>query len=219
MSRILRRGQSAETATTASVAHSEIVPSSLLPLLIERLESRERIHVLDLGTGNQSTLNYFIGRNAAIHFADLFSCDLVLNAEDEVSTATACEQLVQYMRLPDDLVFDVCMFWDALHYLPLDALGGLSRALAPHLGPNSIGYGFGSLHSGARAEEPDWRPEGSGCRYGIEDDAHLRLTSVERQERYYAHTQQQLDEFFPALTIQKATLLQEGRLELLFARS
>ncbi len=196
----------------------ETVTSRLLPLLLEQIESRERIQVLDLGSGAQSTLNFFAGRNAAIHFVDLFSCDLVLNPPEELSTAEACTQLVQYLRLPDDLTFDVCMFWDALHYLSLSALEGLSRALAPHLGPRSLGYGFGSLHSGARAGEPGWQPENVGCRYGIEDGSHLRLASVEREGRYHAHTQQQLDEYFPALSIQKATLLQEGRLELLFAR-
>jgi hypothetical protein len=187
-------------------------------MLLEQIESRERIHVLDLGSGAQSTLNFFRDRNAAIHFVDLFSSDLVVSPTEERSTAQACEELVQYLRLPEGLVFDVCMFWDALHYLSLDALEGFSRALAPHLGPASVGYGFGSLHSGARAEEPDWQPENEGCRYGIEDGSHLKLTKVEREGRYHAHTQQQLEEFFPALSIQKATLLQEGRLELLFAR-
>jgi hypothetical protein len=196
-----------------------MVTSRLLPLLLEQIESRERIHVLDLGSGAQSTLNFFAGRNAAIHFVDLFSCDLVLHPDEAMNTAVACEQLVQHLRLPDGLLFDVCMFWDALHYLPLEALEGLSRTLAPHLGPKSLGFGFGSLHSGARAEEPGWQPESSGFRFGIEDASHLKLTSVEREGRYHAHTQQQLDEFFPAMSIQKATLLKEGRLELLFTRN
>lgn len=217
MSRMLR-GRRAPDSASIRHARPQTVSSRLLPLLLEQIESRERIHVLDMGSGAQSTLNFFAGRNAAIHFVDLFSCELVVQPPDELSTADACELLVQYLRLPDGLTFDVCMFWDALHYLSLGALEGLSRALAPHLGPQSLGYGFGSLHSGARAEEPGWRPENTGCRYGIEDGAHLRLTGVEREGRYHAHSQQQLDEFFPALSIQKATLLQEGRLELLFAR-
>ena len=217
MSRVLRR-QREPNAATQTKSRPEMVSSRLLPLLLEKIETRERINVLDLGSGSQSTLNFFAGRNAAIHFVDLYSCELVVNPPEEVNAAEACEQLVQYLRLPDGIVFDVCMFWDALHYLPLGALEGLSRALAPHLGPGTLGYGFGSLHSGARAEEPGWKPEKAGCRYGIEDGSHLRLVSVEREGCYRAHTQQQLDEFFPALSIQKATLLQEGRLELLFAR-
>jgi SAM-dependent methyltransferase len=214
---MLRSRRDPESASI-SKPRSETVKSRLLPLLLEQVETRERIHVLDMGSRSQSTLNFFAGRNAAIHFVDLFSCDLVMNAPEEVNTAEACAQLEAYLRLPDGLVFDVCMLWDALHYLPLDALQGLSRALAPHLGPGTLGYGFGSLHSGARSEEPGWQPKNEGCRYGIEDGSHLKLTGVERQGRYHAHTQQQLDEYFPALSIQKATLLQEGRLELLFAR-
>jgi hypothetical protein len=183
------------------------------------MENRERLHVLDLGGGSQSTLNFFAGRNAAIHFVDLYASELVIDPPDELNAAHACEYLSAYLRLPDDLVFDVCMFWDALHYLPLPALEGLSRALAPHIGAATLGYGFGSLASGARADEPDWQPSNVGCRYGIEDQSHLRLQPVERPGRHRAHTQQQLDEYFPALTIQKATLLREGRLELLFARN
>ncbi len=218
MSRMLRRRQPVDAGAASRRSRPQSVSSRLLPLLLEQIESRERLHVLDLGSGAQSTLNFFAGRNAAIHFVDLFSCDLVTSPPEEINTAEACEQLLGYLRLPDGLVFDVCMFWDALHYLSLPALEGLSRALAPNLGATSLGYGFGSLHSGARAEEPGWQPESSGCRYGIEDESHLKLTPIEREGRYHAHTQQQLDEFFPALSIQKATLLQEGRLELLFAR-
>ena len=195
-----------------------MVSSRLLPVLMERIENRERLHVLDLGSGSQSTLNFFAGRNAAIHFVDLFSADLAVEPPDELSTAEACEQLVQYLRLPEDLVFDVCMLWDALHYLPLAGLEGLSRALVPHINSRTLGYGFGALASGGRGEEPGWRPENQGCRYGIEDQAHLKITPVERPGRYRAHTQKQFDEFFPAMSIQKATLLQEGRLELLFTR-
>ena len=217
MSRILR-GRGGPDASSAVTDQSQTVSSGLLPVIMEQLEVRERIQVLDLGSGSQSTLNFFAGRKAAIHFVDLFSSDVVLQPQDDLNTANACEQLLNYLRLPDGLVFDVCMFWDALHYLPLPALEGLSRALAPHLDARSLGYGFGSLHSGARTEEPDWEPQNQGCRYGIEDGSHLKLTPIERQGRYHAHTQQQLDEFFPALSIQKATLLQEGRLELLFAR-
>lgn len=212
------RGRRGPDSNPAAKARSETVSSRLLPLIMEQLEPRQRLHVLDLGSGSQSTLNFFAGRNAAIHFVDLFSCELVLNPAETLNTAAACDQIIEYLRLPEGLVFDVCMFWDALHYLPLPALEGLSRALAPHLSAASLGYGFGSLHSGARAEEPGWQPEQQGCRYGIEDGAHLKLTRIDRQGRYHAHTQQQLDEFFPALSIQKATLLQEGRLELLFAR-
>ena len=212
------RGRGGSDSSPAAKVRSETVSSRLLPLIMEQLETRERIQVLDLGSGSQSTLNFFSGRKAAIHFVDLISSDVVLQPEEDLNTANACDQLLSYFRLPDGLVFDVCMFWDALHYLSLPALEGLSRALAPHLDARSLGYGFGSLHSGARAEEPGWEPENQGCRYGIEDGSHLKLTPIERQGRYHAHTQQQLDEFFPALSIQKATLLQEGRLELLFAR-
>lgn len=139
MSRLLR-GRRGPDSNPAAKAGPETVNSRLLPLIMEQLEQRQRLHVLDLGSGSQSTLNFFAGRNAAIHFVDLFSCDLVLNPAEMVNTAAACDQILVHLRLPEGLVFDVCVFWDVLHYLPLPSLEGLSRSLAPHLSASSLGY-------------------------------------------------------------------------------
>ena len=199
-------------------APAEILTSRLLPLLLEAAQDRERINVLDLGSGSQSTVDFFAGYNARIHFVDLYSCALVTDPPEQLDTATASALIEEYLHLPDGLAFDVCLFWDVLHHLSRTALEGLSRALGPFLGRRTLGYGFGSLHSGARAAERSGSDQGLHYRYGIEDGSHLRLRPVELTGRYHAHTQQQLDEYFPAMAIQKATLLREGRLELLFSR-
>ena len=183
------------------------------------METRDRLQVLDLGGGSQSTLNCFSGRNATIHFVDVYSSQLVTEPAEGLSAAQACEDLSQYLRLPDGVIFDVCMFWDALHYLPPPGLEGLSRALSPHIDANTLGYGFGALASGARREAGGRPAEQQGCRHGIDDQSHLKLTPTERPGTHHAYTQQQLEACFPVLTIQKATLLQEGRLELIFGRN
>ncbi len=208
-------------SSNAGGRHSEpdAVSSRLLPMLLEGMEERGRINVLDAGTGAQSTVDFFAGYHARIHFVDLLGCMFVTDPPEELDAATAAQAFKQYLSLPEGLVFDVCLFWDTFHHIDLVALEGLSRALAPHIDRRTLGYGFGALHAGARAGDPTLNSGREYYRYGILKGTHLLLRPGECTTPYHAHTQQQLTEHFPALTIQRATLLQEGRLELLFGRS
>lgn len=196
----------------------DAVASRLLPMLLEGLDQRGRIHVLDAGPGSQSTVDFFAGYNACIHFVDLLGCELVVDPPEELEAEAAAQAFERYLDLPDGLIFDVCLFWDTFHHVDLVALEGLSRALAPHIDARTLGYGFGALHAGARAGDPTLNSGREYFRYGILKGTHLLLRPGETTTRYHAYTQQQLTEHFPALTIQRATLLQEGRLELLFGR-
>lgn len=214
---LLKRGRPASADTSGRTAAPEAVTSRLLPLLLEAVESRGRVNVLDAGSGSQSTVDFFAGRNARIHFVDLYGCELVTSPPETIDVATACRTFESYLRLPGDLKFDICLFWDTFHHMSLTALEGLSRALAPHLDRHTLGYGFGSLHSGARGMGSDSSPQ-AHHRYAVRDGDHLQLRPTVLPGKYHSHTQQQLDERFPAMVIQKATLLREGRLELLFAR-
>lgn len=212
----LKKKRAGSGGTSPPAKEPEGVTSRLLPRLLEAVESHERVNVLDAGSGAQSTVDFFASRNSRIHFVDLYRCDLVVNPPEELDVASACSAFEDYFRFPDDLRFDICLFWDTFHHMSLTALEGFSRALAAHLGPDTLGYGFGSIRSGAVAHELD--TSASYHRYGVQDADHLLLRSAILPGRYHSHTQQQLDEHFPAMVIQKATLLQEGRLELLFSR-
>ena len=215
---MLTRKRSVPGGAGARRGEPDAVASRLLPMLLEGLEDRGRINVLDAGTGAQSTVDFFAGYHARIHFVDLLSCELIVAPPEDLDVAAAAAGFERYLNLPSDLVFDVCLFWDSLHHLDLVALEGLSRALSPHMDARTLGYGFGALHAGARAGDPELNRGREHFRYGILKGTHLLLKPDESPTRYHAHTQQQLSEHFPALTIQRATLLQEGRLELLFAR-
>ncbi len=184
-------------------------------MMLEQLESRGRLNVLDAGSGSQSTVDFFAAHSARIQFADLFSCDIVNEVPEDITAGSAAEYFARYLNLPDDLVFDVCLFWDAFHHMDLRLLEGLSRALAPHFDSRTLGYGFGSLHQGARKNERGQGGAQERYRFGILKGSHLLLRPDATMGPYHAHTQQELTEHFPALTIQRATLLQEGRLELL----
>ncbi|MGE0624820.1 MAG: hypothetical protein AB7I04_17550 [Pseudomonadales bacterium] len=215
---MLTRKRTASSGAGGPRAEPDAVASRLLPMLLEGIENRGRIQVLDAGPGAQSTVDFFAGYNARIHFTDLLGCELLTDPPEAPDTRAAAEAFTRYLDLPDDLIFDVCLFWDTFHHIDLIALEGLSRALAPHVGPGTLGYGFGALHAGARAGDPTLNSGRGHYRYGILRGTHLLLRPGESGTRYHAHTQQQITEHFAALTIQRATLLQEGRLELLFAR-
>ena len=114
--------------------------------------------------------------------------------------------MYQQLGLSEDTRINVCLMWDYLHYLDLQTLEVLSAILQPQLAKGARGYGFGCL----RGKQPD-----DTSHYGIANIEHLATQPVTQQSRYFAHSQQDLGEHFPALHISRATLLREGRLELL----
>lgn len=187
-------------------------------MLLGALESRRQIRVLDVGGGAQSTIDFFGAMNAKIHFADLFSSGLFVNPPEEIDAPTAFRLMRDYLDVPANVVFDICLFWDAFHHVDINVLRGLSMALEPHLDDRSLGYGFGALYAGAKAEEGVVEEPAERYRYGILDEEHLTLHPTARTGRYFSHSQQQIGEYFTALTIQRATLLRDNRLELLLAR-
>ncbi len=184
-------------------------------MLLETVEHRERIHVLDASGGSQGTVDFFSGRKARIHFLDLCGCPLVADPPEAVEVAEAAEVFRRYLDLPPDLLFDVCLFWDTFHHMDLAILQGLSQALAPHFDERTLGYGFGALHAGAAAGQVGHGRKTQRYRYGLINGADLLLRQDDTDLPYHAYTQRQLNDYFPALTTQRATLLREGHLELL----
>ena len=171
------------------------------------MEERERVVVLDVGPGVQSTVEFFAGFNGRIHVVDLYSCDLFTDPPEELDAESAAVQLTEYLQLPADVVFDICLFWDLLHRADLPLLRGLSLALAPHMNEHTLGYGFATLHR--QSLEPS--------RYGIRASDQLEIRPLDTARRFFPHTQQQISEHFTDLSIQRATLLKAGYLELLLA--
>ena len=205
-------------------AERELITSGLLPSLLEGCEERDRTVVLDAGSGAQCTVEYFSKYNGRIHFVDLYSCELLANVRkendpketvpeekvlEEIDADSACEIFLDFLTLPQDVTFDICLLWDVLLYVDLPVLEGLSRALSPHIDRQTLGYAFGSHHATTL----------DNSRYGISDESHLEVRSqgADSIGQYYPHSQQQLAEHFNCLAIQRATLLKGGRLELLFS--
>ena len=184
--------------------HQELIVSRLLPMLLEGVEEHDRLVVLDVGAGVQSTVDFFGQYNTHIHFVDLYSSPLLVAPPEEIDAETACRLFREYLCL-SEVTFDICLFWDALHRVDLVLLQGLSLALRPHLHRGTRGFAFGTLYGNTLDHHS----------YGICDFEHLAARATDSKGRFFAHTQKLIDEHFASFVIERATLLRTGRLELL----
>ncbi|MEM9622971.1 MAG: hypothetical protein AAF993_15070 [Pseudomonadota bacterium] len=198
----------AKTAEAAQPADKpETVNSRLLPEALTGLESEQRLAILDLGPGDAATVSFFSQFNARMFFLDLLDCEEIIDPPEDLSLADAIKICQRHIKLPHDVYFDVVLLWDYLHYLQVPMLEALSATLQSHLMRHARGYGFGALHG----DQPLQR-----IRYGIAGAAALVSRPPEPHVPFKAYSQQRLNEHFLCMRIGKATLLQEGRLELLF---
>ena len=104
--------------------HQELIVSRLLPMLLEGVEEHDRLVVLDVGAGVQSTVDFFGQYNTHIHFVDLYSSPLLVAPPEEIDAETACRLFREYLCL-SEVTFDICLFWDALLRVDLVLLQGL----------------------------------------------------------------------------------------------
>ena len=183
----------------------QVLASRLLPEVFEGHQPGDRLSVLDLGTGNAKTVQFLSQFQAKVHFVDLAEHAELLGQKD-LTAAQALTTCTQLLGLPSTARYDIVMLWDVVHYLSPGMLEALSSVLEPHTLKHTKGYGFGSLQSD-RIHQP------FAC--GIVDEAQIVLEPSEGLP-YCAHSQQQMNQ--KCMRIAKATLLQEGKLELLFER-
>ena len=187
------------------------IASRLLGEVFTGVAPGDAITVLDLGPGCAPTLNFLGQYRAKVFFADLASClPLITTASEDYDSDFLVQTTREHIGLSHDTQIDICLFWDFLHLLDTDRLEVLAQALAPHLHRGSRGHGFGALHSN--------RPADIG-HFGIADVGHLIPLDAEHATSgaaYHTHTQVHIAEHFGCFRIARGTLLQEGRLEILF---
>ena len=165
------------------------------------------VHVLDFGSGTGATVNFLTTYRAKVYFADMLDQPLDIAVTEDASVLQTQELLAAQLALPEGVQFDVVLFWDFLHMLDITQLEALSSILYPHLHRNTRGYGFGTLRPSEQLQP---------SRFSIAALDQLEISPVAGAEPFVAHSQQRLNEHFFAMQVARATLLQEGRLELLF---
>jgi hypothetical protein len=199
--RRLNTAKGEPTATTLT--------SRLLPELFAGFDELDQITVLDLGAGNADTVDFLARYRVKIFFSDLLNHRVLAKLQAQTDIADLDDLIRQQLDIPANTTIDICLLWDGLHYLDLATMEALSRVMDPLLHDDSRGYGFGTLHG---------RVPPDSNRYGIAGTNSLIARTADQTPKYIPHSQQYLTNHFNALQISRATLLREGRLELLFEK-
>ena len=185
----------------------EELSSQLLAEVFAPWEPPGSLQVLDLGGGEASTLEFLSRYDLQIFFADLLRDPPGWRPEEEPSQQQILDRLNKELGLETGRRLDVILFWDYLHYLDTPALEALSSVLYPHVHNHTRAYALGAIGSTSQTEK---------YRYAINDAQSLILRPASNDAHYYAHSQQTFNHYFTTLTISRATLLRNGRLELMF---
>ena len=179
--------------------------SQLLPGLFEAITEDQRITVLHLGPVLPETLEFFSGLRCKLYINDLFA-ELPLSFEpgDEL---TVQQRFSELLAFPEDVRFDLCLFWDLLNYLDEEGIRALMQCLRPHLDDASRAHAFGVHNTRAPQRER---------RFGIVSQAELALRPrPTRLPGYAPHPQARLAEWLDGFDVKRSVLLAESRLELL----
>lgn len=142
-------------ALQINVTETEILPSRLLPDILDRVASASPLMVLDVGMAVHETVEYFGQQRCRLHFSsfhDALLSPLVLTHKAKidqiVDEAERQEQVIDawrkrfttMMNFQKGTVFDLCLFWDFFSYLDDPALKAFSDALSPYLGRHTVAH-------------------------------------------------------------------------------
>ena len=193
---------------------AEVRQTLLLPLLFEQVEDDLPVTVLDVGAGVPETVTFLSRYRCRVHFAGLFDAHQLVDVPDEDADAYLDEVFAGLLGFPDGTLFDVCLLWDFLSFLPVPALRAFSRALAPYLHRGTRGHGFGAFKANAPAMRRD--APSQILQYGVRDGE--TLVARPRGDglgRTFSHSRAVLAENLSCFEIARGTLLREGTMELL----
>lgn len=181
--------------------------SKLLSLIFQQLQDRPHLTVLDLGCATPETVDFFAQFRCKLFFVDLLSEPLVVAAESDQDKDTPAPDFGDVMNFPPGTHFDICLFWDCLHYLDDASLKAFSAALQPYVSRNTRGHGIGVMNTNTTI---------GNFNYGIQNleklNARLRRES---QLPCNPHPPAALKKLVSCFNIDKSLLLVDGRLELL----
>ena len=181
--------------------------SKLLPLLLDQIDTKRRITVLELGRAQPETIHFFSSFRCKIHVIDLYS-ELHAGRFDRSSSGmTLQRQFQELFHFDKGTVLDVCLLWDLPHYLEEKLLRAFSSALWPWLQPGSMAHAFG-VHSAATTL--------LNREYGIIDSKTIsvRHRSTE-QLKNSPHPQSFMQEWLTCFATTSGVLLPDGKVETL----
>ncbi len=211
-----RRGSGDAVAAAPVARRGELRQTLLLPLVFERIDGSQPVNVLDVGSGAAETVSFFSEYRCRLHFADLFEAPGLSLLPEEDADDYFDAVFDAHCSFPEGTLFDICLLWDFLNYLPVPALRAFSRALRPYLHRDTVGHGFGAFKAKATSPAASWAAPNLGMTYAIHDRETLlvrpRLGGAVGE---YPHARTVLADAFDCFEIVRGTLLKEGAMELL----
>lgn len=179
----------------------------LFRTLVEKLQTRDRWIVLDLGAARAQTIALFGQFSCRLDIADIADgLDALNGLPDPVILADSAEALLPRRRNePADIVF--C--WDILNYLERPALQAFMARIAERARPGTLVHAlivYSETHMPARPGN-----------YVPQQDNSLLDISVQRDDRPAPrYSPEDFDRYMPGYLIERAMLLGNGMQEFLF---
>jgi hypothetical protein len=151
-------------AEKLNMSSMETLPTRLLPDLLEKHADTSPLMVFDMGFGVQETIAFFGDRRCRLHFAGIPDAliappsirsktpfgQMVTKVEQDATMQNAWfERFQSTMKFAPGTHFDLCLFWDFFNYLDDLALKAFADALAPYVGPQTVGHAYILLKSEA----------------------------------------------------------------------
>jgi len=190
--------------------NKELLPSRLLPEVLERIRENAVLTVLDVGYGVPETVDYFGERHCKIHFSGFHDALRTARqprpAEEAMDEARWRELFQQAMPYSPDTTFDLCLFWDFLSYLDDMPLKIFTETLAPYLNKDTVGYGYALLKDDRSVLDRT---------YGIVDEGQLMVRQAGLGSlQGYSRPQARLARLMSGFSISHSVLRRDGLLEM-----
>ncbi len=100
----------------------------LLPHVFKGIDFAQKLYVLDVGSAQPKSIEFFSRFRCRLYVADLFDPSVLGRNVDSLST---------FLEYAKNVYFDVCLLWDYLNYMDDAALKEFLSALSGHIHPNT----------------------------------------------------------------------------------
>lgn len=192
------KGAAADAAPFASLA---------LQTLVERLETHDSCHVLDLGPGIGANMEFLLGIASHLHVADLYDTLLGFDAPFHGPGRACCPVFPGLLPTTSGRRFHLVMAWTLLDYLDRDDLPRLARHLGDIGAPGMLMHALVSTRARIPQTPPVLRIENGGLR----SEPHAAAESDGPRQG-----QVRLLERLPGFRVARTFLLRNGLQEYVF---
>jgi len=176
--------------------------------LLERIDKKQRIVVLDLGAVHAGTIATFVSYRCRLEFADL--AEGLEKIQAAKFPALLDELVAGLLPPPGTEPTDIVLAWDLLNYLERPALTALMAGIAERLRPGALVHAL-IVYSDSRM------PTRPAAFVPLEDQQLQDLSADRGPERPAPrYSPEDLSRCMPAFKIERGRLLGNGMQEFLF---